>query len=115
MKLKQRMDDLPDCTKDTEYFEVVQHAYNWTEEGCVYKFHNPTFDELNNAYKKIYKEISKNASTNYLIVYVFACHGMNEQGMQVILTNEYYEPTKFYRMFNIERKIRDLALKPNSY
>ena len=55
-------------------------------------------------------------NTNFLIVYVFAGHGMDAFGKQVMLLNEYNKKTGFYRMFGAEAEIRDIASKyPNSY
>ena len=46
---------------------------------------------------------------NYLIVYLFAGHGIQKGGLQSLLLNEFDPRTKFYKFFNAEAKIRVLA------
>ena len=60
--------------------------------------------------------MQKNPDTKFLILYVFAGHGMNVKGQQVVLLNEFDKATNWYKMLNVEAKIRVIAqMNPNSY
>ena len=62
------------------------------------------------------KKLRANPDTNYLILYVFAGHGMNVSGQQVLLINEFEKSKNFYKKFTVEGKIRGLAGEfSNSY
>ena len=45
----------------------------------------------------------------YLVISLFAGHGMIKDGMQSLLINEYNELTGFYNMFEAEKWMRDIA------
>ena len=51
-----------------------------------------------------------------LVVYIFASHGIQENGSQGVVVNEFDEKTGFYKIWKAEAMIRVLArLFPNSY
>ena len=53
---------------------------------------------------------------NYLVVMLFAGHGILKDGMQVLLYNEYDHETGFYKMLKAEAKMRIWAeIFPNLY
>ena len=53
---------------------------------------------------------------NYLVIFLFAGHGMLYEGRQVLLYNEFEKSTRFYKMFLAEQKLRSFAeLYPNAY
>lgn len=50
------------------------------------------------------------------IFYILASHGMMKSGRQVVLINEFNKRISFYKLWQIEFNIRDIAdLFPNSY
>ena len=52
----------------------------------------------------------------YLIIFVFAGHGIMKDGRHAMLYNEFDLKTRYYKMFRAEEKIRTWAeLYPNSY
>ena len=62
------------------------------------------------------KKFAENPDTNYLILFVFAGHGMNASGQQVLLVNEFDKSSNFYKKLNVEAKIRAMSeASPNSY
>ena len=64
----------------------------------------------------IEKRIKSNPQKKYLVIYVIACHGMNSNGQQVIVLNEYEKSSGFYKIFGMESNIRKIAREnPNSY
>ena len=46
---------------------------------------------------------------NYLVIFLFAGHGMIKEGAQVLLYNEFDENTGYYKMFKAEETIRQWA------
>ena len=66
-------------------------------------------DRIKQGSKKIPK-------VNYLVIWLFAGHGVLRNGMQTILFNELDKRNGYYKMFNCEAVIRDIAAKySNSY
>ena len=51
-----------------EYFDI--------KEKDIIKIHNKTQVEASKEYKKLDQELKNNLNTNYLIVHVFAGHGV---------------------------------------
>ena len=65
---------------------------------------------------KIQRLIKQNPQKKYLVVWLFAGHGILTGGMQSIVINEFDRFTKFYRTYKVESAISALAAKnPNSY
>jgi hypothetical protein len=54
----------------------------------------------------ILEEAYENPDENYLVMQFFAGHGMSYNGMQVVLTNEYDEVNHWYKMLEVEKRIR---------
>ena len=53
---------------------------------------------------------------NYLVVILFAGHGILRDGMQSLLFNEYDPKTGFYKLLKVEAKLRVWAeIYPNLY
>ena len=53
---------------------------------------------------------------NYLVIFLFACHGVLLEGTTHILLNEYDEKTGYYKLFPAEKKLRTYAeTYPNAY
>lgn len=52
----------------------------------------------------------------YIIIFLFAGHGLQKNGMQEMVYNEFDEKKRFYRTFKAEIKLRSFAeIYPNSY
>ena len=59
---------------------------------------------------------SQTPPINYLVMFLFAGHGMIKEGAQVLLYNEFDKKTGFYKMFKAEEIIRNMAAEfDNSY
>ena len=53
---------------------------------------------------------------NFLIIFLFAGHGLLKDGQQVLVLNEYDQKTSFYKLYMAEKKLRTLArVFTNSY
>ena len=48
---------------------------------------------------------------NYVVVFVFAGHGIQMDGTQYLLCNEYDPKLKFYKMYPAEKMLRHVAEK----
>lgn len=107
----------PDCDTLRECLE----KYGIRNPADIYNLdNNPTLKEVTDVCKKI--EIRLKAGKfmeppeNYLVIFLFAGHGILHDGMQSVLVNEYMNRTKFYKMFRAEAIIRGYAgTYPNSY
>ena len=65
---------------------------------------------------KVIKEGQENGK-NYLVVCMFAGHGILKDGMQTLVLNEFDRKTQFYQLFKAEDLIRQVAsvYSKNSY
>ena len=104
-----------------ETMQKCLERYNITDTGPIddknlYVLNdNATAAQMKRVMANIRKRLDE-PNTNFLIVYVFAGHGMDAFGKQVMLLNEYNKKTGFYQMFGAEAEIRDIAkYYPNSY
>ena len=53
---------------------------------------------------------------NYLVIFLFAGHGLLKDGQQVLVVNEFDQKTSFYKFFMAENTLRNLAeVCPNAY
>ena len=74
------------------------------DDGTTYEKVRNTIDEK--VYKVLKKGRDANPSENYLVVFLFACHGKLKEGYQHIVINEYDRKTKYYKLFPAEEKLR---------
>ena len=75
----------------------------------IYVLKNENSKAFRTTFGKITRRLQKDPDTNYLILYVIAGHGMNQNGQQVIVVNEFDKPKGFYKLFAIEANIRIIA------
>ena len=71
---------MPATVNDTAAFKHAVKHYGVTNEEDFYHLHNPSFTQCNAVFKDLIKKLTENPDTNYLILYVFAGHGMNVSG-----------------------------------
>ena len=86
---KQYVGNLPACTDDIEDFKEAMKHYGATDPADCYHLHNPSRIECTKTFGRIGIRLEKNPEVNHLIMYVFAGHGMNKYGQQVVLVNEF--------------------------
>ena len=66
--------------------------------------------------RKLVAGRKKSPQEDYLVIHTFAGHGVQDQGTQWLLHNEYSKERQFYKMFGAENKLRMLAQEfQNSY
>ena len=83
----------------------------------MYSMENePKSKDYNRVIKNIMTRCRRKPEEDFLIVGCFAGHGMQKEGNQVLLFNEYDEKNKFYKLCTIEADIRILSkFYRNSY
>ena len=87
----------------------------------IYDFSNdPTDKDIDKCLSKISVRIrdgkKKQPVENFLVICLFAGHGVLKEGMQTMLYNQYNPKTGFYKFMNAEKKLRGWAyIYPNSY
>ena len=111
-KYGQAMQDLPGTEKDCRAIRKAAKKYGATDNGDgTYTLKDTEANHGN--YRKIQRSIltrlRAKPEKKYLIIYCFAGHGMNENGRQVFLVNEFDERTTFYKLCNVENYIRQYA------
>ena len=95
--------------------------YGIKDEKDVYLLdEDPTLEEAHSVMRTIAKRIKdgkkETPARNFVIICLFAGHGILMDGFQVLLVNEYNSATMYYKMFTAEKIIRHYASKySNSY
>ena len=58
---------------------------------------------------KIKELCRKNPDENYVVIHLYAGHGMIMQGRQVVLMNEFNKSSGFYKVLGVEADVREIA------
>ena len=60
--------------------------------------------------------LKKSGNKKIAIVWCFACHGVQANGMQAVVVNEYNQRLRYYKLWYVENMIRKFARShPNSF
>ena len=94
--------------------------YQFKKESIDDLSEDPTSREVDKVFNRISKKLKdgkkKQPMEKYLILFLFAGHGLLKQGMQEMVYNEFDNNTKFYKMYKAEKKLRLYAeIYPNAY
>ena len=91
--------------------------YKITNPDDIYELKDPSTKDTLRTMMKIKTRIGKDPDIKHLVIYVAAGHGMNEDGQQVLLVNQFDKSRQFYKFFAIEKEIRTIARRfpKNSY
>ena len=83
----------------------------------VYKMvEDPSYKDILKMKSQLSKDLKAWNKEKTLVVYILASHGIQENGAQGVVVNEFDEKTGFYKIWKAEALIRVLAkLYPNSY
>ena len=88
--------------------------YQIKEEDVIDLSNNPSTKATGDALDALSKDLREgkksDPAVNYLIVFIFAGHGIIKEGQQVLLYNEFDPETGFYKLFRAEQKMRGWAL-----
>ena len=112
--LAQAYNDIPNSRKDCNQLKKCLQKYEIMYEDIYDLSNDPSPDECDKVLNMISKKIreGKNKSVpveNYLIICLFAGHGVLKDGMQTMLYNQYDKKTGFYKFMNAEKKLRGWA------
>jgi hypothetical protein len=107
--------DLPGIFRDHRYFEKLVTRFGFSSDEFLSLIEPKTLDcckmiqELNRLYRS-------NPYETVFALFCFSCHGMIQDGRQVILVNEYSKVKGFYQFFGAEENMRISALNfSNAY
>ena len=67
--------------------------YRITENDKYYYLQNPSHKKFQTVYKEIEDTIKKNPESNYVVLHLFACHGIHKKGTQYVALNEFDDTT----------------------
>ena len=99
-ELTQAMGDLPACSKDIETFASAMERYQLNDPQNIYNLSNdPKQAECNKEMIIIMKRIKKYPDQGFLINFCLAGHGMQKNGMQIVLLNEFDKAERFYKVW----------------
>ena len=117
--IKQFMPDLPKVKQDCAWLEDAITKYGNVDFGPDNMFKmtdGPDYSTVMKTKKQLFQKLKQSKHKKTLVSYVFAGHGMQENGTQVVVINEYDKETRFYRLWKIENMIRTFArMFPNSF
>ena len=79
-------------------------------EENVRFLHNPSFGECEEVYSDADSgKILGREGKKTLVIHVFSGEGVQSDGSQAILVNEYDEKTRYYKQFPAEKRVKTLA------
>ena len=77
---------------------------------------NPTEKQVSQVLTDIRKRLRENPDKNFLVISCWAGHGMQLQGKQIVLINEFSPKSRFYKHCKVEDEARAIAKNyKNSY
>ena len=112
VKVEQGINNLPDCKCDIDVIRKCVAKYGITDMGRnnIYLLDDtPTYSRVFKVRTGIAKRLKASPDNTFLLVYALAGHGMQMDGRQIILINQYDKKTGFYKLWGIEADIRRLA------
>ena len=117
--IKQFMPDLPKVKQDCAWLEDAITKYGNVDSGPDDMFKmtdGPDYSTVMKTKKQLVAKLKKSKHKKTLVSYVFAGHGMQEGGTQVVVINDFDKQQGFYRLWKCENMIRTLArMFPNSF
>ena len=99
-ELTQAMGDLPACGKDIQTFSGAMERYQLNDPENIYNLdQDPTQKVINKTMMTIMKRLKKKPDLGFLINFLLAGHGMQKNGMQIVLINEFDKTESFYKVW----------------
>ena len=113
---KPLFDDLDTAHQDCIDLEQCLRKYQIEDEEDIYRLNDPTMKEFEGTLKKITRRIKGQPEEQFLVILLFAGHGILKQGVQNIVLNEFDPKEGFYKMNPIEGVVRAMAnMLQNAY
>ena len=99
-----------------KYGIVDSGPINPESEREMYNLQDPTWKHLAQARRHLRKRLINEPKRNFLIFYIFACHGIQVEGKQSVICNEFDKKTRYYHLYGAEHELRLWSSKhSNSY
>ena len=95
---------------------LVEKSFRKFSVHDVRRLIDPTMNKVNKVRTSIRKQIQVHPDKKFLVIYVFACHGMQMDGRQVAVVNSFNKKITSYHLWGAEADIRERASKnKNAY
>ena len=104
-KYVQAYGDLPGIFRDHRYFEMLVTRFGFSSDEFL-SLMEPKMKDCINMIKDLNRLFKSNPQMTVFVLFCFACHGMIQDGRQVILVNEYSKAKGFYQFFGAEENMR---------
>ena len=121
-EVEQCIGDLVTVMEDTKLFYDALRRYGLVRENSlgmknIYQFENETdMTQISQMRSTLKKRAMNNPDRRMAIFYAFAGHGIQIDGQQYVIVNEFVPKQGFYRMWNTEDDIRVMSTKyPNTF
>ena len=95
--MKQAIDDLDKCKEDCDTLEDAFSRFEFTDPGNIYRLHNPTSKQVRDVRLAVVKRIREHPEKKFVVVYLIAGHGIQINGQQTVVINEFDKSKRFYR------------------
>ena len=109
----------PAVNHDCQLLEEAFQKYGKLEFGPNSEYDltkNPKRKDIQKLTNQLRSDLKEWKDKKLLVVYVFACHGIVEGGVQGVIINEYKKSSGYYDIWKVENYIRGKARDyPNSY
>ena len=110
---KQAFADLAAVPGDCQVLGQCLEKYQIKTKNVYNLSNNPTKGEVERGIAQLSARLragkKKRPMERYLIIFLFAGHGLQKEGAQVMLYNEYDPAKHFYKLFRAEAKLRSFA------
>ena len=97
----QAYNDLPGIFNDHRYFEMLVTRFGFTSDQFL-SLMEPKIKECNNMTSNLGRLFKSNPHETVFALFCYACHGMIQDGRQVVLINEHSKLKGFYKIFGAE-------------
>ena len=119
VKVEHGVKQLLECRADIEEIRIMAARYLISDYGKNDRYllnDTPSYKKVLKTRSKLSNRIKTHPNETFLIIYALAGHGMQVNGRQVLLVNDFDKNTAFYRMWGVENDIRTSAKNNhNSY
>ena len=112
VKIEQGVNNLDKCKDDIDLIRKCLAKYGIIDMGRNDSYlldDTPTYNRVFKVRTSIKKRIKKTPDNTFVLVFALAGHGMQMDGRQIVLINQYDKKTRFYKLWSIEADIRGMA------
>ena len=99
-----------------KYGIVNSGPVNPKSQRCMYDLRDPSWSHLKEARTHLRKRFINEPHRNFLVFFIFACHGIVDSGKQTVMVNDFNKRTQYYHLYGAEHELRLWSTKhTNSY